>query len=132
MRILIDESVNRRFEQELADRSVSTVRAEGWLGLRNGALLPAAIAANFDVLITRDRALPFQQNLEKLGIAVLVLVRVRNRLEDLRMLTSQVRSILPLLRPGDAYEIAPLPGDVICDRPMTQLLAAVAAGRAFT
>ena len=118
MRILIDESLHRDFERELGDLDASNVGREGWLGLRNGVLLRAAVARGFDVLITRDRAMRYQQNLEKIGIAVLVLVRVRNRIEDLRMLAPQIRSILPLLRPGDSYEIAPLPGDVICDRPM--------------
>ena len=122
MRILIDESVAHPFEEELAELDVSTVRDQGWAGLRNGVLLRAAVAAGFEVLITRDRALPYQQNLRKIGIAVLALIRARNRIEDLRMLVSQVRSILPLLRPGDAYEIAPLPGDAICDREMPQVL----------
>ncbi|HJT17891.1 MAG TPA: hypothetical protein VJ853_10900 [Thermoanaerobaculia bacterium] len=115
MRILVDESVNPKLERELADLSVSTVRTQSWLGLRNGVLLRAAADAGFDVLITRDQSMRFQQNLEKLGIAVIVVTGVRNRIDDLRMLTSQIRSILPYLRPGDAYDIAPLKGDVICD-----------------
>lgn len=115
MRILIDETVNRDFERELADLDVSTVRAEDWLGMRNGVLLRAAAAAGFGVLITRDRAMRLQQDLEGIGIAVIVLGGVRNRIEDLRMLTSQIRSLLPYLRPGDVYEIAPLKGDIVCD-----------------
>jgi hypothetical protein len=116
LRILIDESLHRDFERQLADLDVSTVRGEDWLGLRNGVLLRAAVAAGFDVLITRDRSMRHQQNIEKVGIAVLVLVGVRNRVDDLRMLVPQIRSILALLRPGDVYEIAPLKGDAICDR----------------
>jgi hypothetical protein len=81
---LIDESLHRDFEGQLADLEVSTVRGEDWLGLRNGVLLRAAAATDFDV--------------------------------RLRMLVPQIRSILPLLHPGDAYEIAPLKGDAICDR----------------
>ena len=61
-----------------------------------------------DVLITRDRSLPYQHNLRRIGISVLVLTGVRNRVEELRMLVPQILSILPLLFPGDAYEIAPL------------------------
>ena len=95
---------------------VSTVRDQGWAGLRNGVLLRTAVEAGFEVLITRDRSLRYQQNLERIGISVLVLTGVRNRIDELRMLGSQIRSILPLLRAGDSYEIAPLPGDVICDR----------------
>lgn len=116
MRILIDESIHGHFGRHLADLDVSTVRGEDWLGLSNGALLRAAVDAGFDLLITRDRAMRYQQNLEKIGIALLVLVGIRNRVPELRMLVPQIRSILPLLRPGDVYEIGPLKGDVVCDR----------------
>src|SRR5207244_3372203 len=124
------ESVAHPFEAELTALNVATVRDLGWSGLRNGVLLRAAVDAGFDVLITRDRSLPYQQNLRRIGISVLVLTGVRNRIEDLRMLVPQILSILPLLRPGDAYEIAPLPGDAICDREIPQLaLSATGVGR---
>ena len=128
MRILIDESLHRDFERELGDLDVSTVGREGWLSLRNGVLLRAAVARGFDVLITRDRAMRYQQNLEKIGIAVLVLVRARNRIDDLRMLAPQILSIVPLLRPGDVYEIGPLRGDLVCDLPVAQRAAVTITG----
>jgi hypothetical protein len=128
LRILIDESLHRDFERELGDLDVSTVGREGWPSLRNGVLLRAAVARGFDVLITRDRAMRSQQNLEKIGIAVLVLVGVRNRIDDLRMLASQILSIAPLLRPGDVYEIGPLRGDLICDRPVAHRAAVTMTG----
>ena len=130
MRILIDESLPALLAAEFEGFDVSTVRRQGWIGLRNGVLLRAAVDAGFDVLITADRALRYQQNLRTIGISVLVLVRMRNRFRDVRMLVPQVLSILPLLRPGDSYEIAPLPGDAICDREIPQLaLSATGVGR---
>ena len=120
MRILIDESLPALLAAELEGFDVSTVRRQGWIGLRNGVLLRAAVDAGFDVVITADRALRYQQNLRTIGISVLVLVRVRNRFRDVRMLVPQILSILPLLRPGDSHEIAPLPGDAICDREIPQ------------
>ena len=102
LRILVDESVAHPFEAELTALDVATVRDPGWSGLRNGVLLRAAVDAGFDVLITRDRSLPYQHNLRRIGISVLVLTGVRNRVEELRMLVPQILSILPLLRPGDA------------------------------
>ena len=78
------------------------------------------------MLITGDRSMPYQQNIRKTGISVLVLTGVRNRFDDLRYLVTQIQSVLPLLKPGDAVEIGPLKGDVICDRPLAdQLLARV-------
>jgi hypothetical protein len=120
LRILIDESLPHPLVGELAQHhDVSTVRDQLWLGLRNGVLLRAAVDAGFDVLLTADRSLPYQQNLKAIGISVLVLTGVRNRIDDLRLLTSQVLSVLPLLVAGDSFEITPLKGDTICDRPLS-------------
>jgi hypothetical protein len=132
MRILIDESLPKRLAAEFEGLNVSTVRREGWNGLRNGVLLRAAVEAGFDVVITADRALRYQKNLEAIGISVLVLSRVRNRFREVRMLVPQIRSILPLLRPGDAYEIGPLRGDMICDRPIADQLLEADAVLDFT
>lgn len=126
MRILLDESLPRSLARQLEGHDVSTVRDRRWLGLRNGVLLRAAADAGFEVLITGDRSMPYQQNIRKTGISVLVLTGVRNRFDDLRYLVTQIQSVLPLLKPGDAVEIGPLKGDVICDRPLAdQLLARV-------
>lgn len=83
MRVLVDESLPRRFAREFSTVQVSTVRDEGWVGLRNGVLLRAARARRFTVFVTADRSLEFQQNLASLGIAVIVMGG-RNRLEDLK------------------------------------------------
>jgi hypothetical protein len=122
LRILIDESLPRSFAAEFAGHNVSTVPGQRWNGLQNGVLLHTAAQAGFDVFLTGDRSLPHQQNLAAIGISVLVLTGVRYNIEELRLLTSQVLSILPLLRPGDAYEIAPLKGDAICDRQAFDLI----------
>ena len=125
MRILLDESLPRSLARQLEGHDISTVRDRRWLGLRNGVLLRAAADAGFEVLITGDRSMPYQQNSGKIGICVLVLTGVRNRIQELRFLVTQIQSVLPMLQPGDALEIGPLKGDVICDRPIAgQLLAA--------
>lgn len=128
MRILIDESLPRSLTREFTGLEVSSVRELRWTGLRNGVLLRTAVDAGFDVLITADRALPPQQNLQAIGISVLVLTQVRTRIRDLRLLVPQILSILPLLRPGDSFEIAPLRGDTIFDRPLHLLADARATG----
>src|SRR5258708_20682501 len=103
--MLIDESLPRPLAGELAQQhDVSTVRDQQWLGLRNGALLRAAAGAGFDVFLTADRSLPYQQNLRAIGISVLVLTGVRNPIDDHRFLTSQLLSLIRLFTPRDAYE----------------------------
>ena len=74
MRILLDESTPHKLRLFLDDRhSVVTTWFQGWSGLKNGALLAAAEAAEFQLLITSDQALRYEQNLVGRNIAVLVL-----------------------------------------------------------
>lgn len=76
----------------------------GWAGVRNGALLTLA-QQEFDVFITVDRNLSFQQNLPGFSIAVLVLHATSNRLADLRPLAPKIISTLPTLAKGKAEHI---------------------------
>jgi len=79
MRILLDEDLPRRLAELLVGHDVSTVQRSGWSGIKNGQLLGLA-GAEFDVFLTMDRNLEFQQNLAALPIAVLA---VSNRIEHL-------------------------------------------------
>jgi hypothetical protein len=108
--VLIDESLPVELAEELPFENTSTVRAQDWLGLRNGVLLRTAVAAGFMVIVTADGNLKHQQNLRKIGIAAVVVSRVRNRIEDLRPLLPRIAAALPLPLPllgaGDVAEIA--------------------------
>ncbi|HET7706635.1 MAG TPA: hypothetical protein VFM36_11145, partial [Thermoanaerobaculia bacterium] len=98
-------------------RAVS-VRAQGWSGLRNGVLLRAAHDAAFDVVLTADQSFPFQQNLNRIGIAVVVISGVRNRIRDLRPLIPEVILAMKRLEPGQFVVISPTRGDLIRDSAM--------------
>lgn len=89
MRILLDESLPHPLGIVLIGHDVSTVRDESWTSLSNGALLRQA-AAKFDVLLTADQNIEFQQNLATLPVAVIVLVAESNRLESLESLVPGV------------------------------------------
>lgn len=71
--------------REIVGHEVNTARQLGWTTIKNGALLALA-SQQFDVFITVDRNLAFQQNLEGLSIAVIVLRAHTNRLADLKPL----------------------------------------------
>ena len=79
MRLLLDECVPTRVRKSLTQHTVSTVVLEGWSGLKNGKLLNPA-AERFDVPITVDKNLPYQQNTAALPVAVIVLDAVSNEL----------------------------------------------------
>ncbi|MEM8545621.1 MAG: hypothetical protein AAGF66_16700 [Cyanobacteria bacterium P01_H01_bin.119] len=89
MRIILDECVDRRLAKEFVDYDITTVPNMGWAGIKNGQLL-ARVSGSFDVFITVDRNLPFEQNLTQFDVAVIVLQALSNRLADLKPLVPKV------------------------------------------
>ena len=92
MKILLDECINRRFARGFSEYSqfeVTTVPEMGWSGVKNGKLLGLA-AQNFDVFITVDRNMQYEQNLSNFDLVILVLVTFSNRLSDLQPLLPQI------------------------------------------
>jgi len=81
-----------------AAHEVVTVAEAGWSGLSNGELLELA-AASFDLFVTADQNLQFQQNLAALPLSVAVLVARDNRLETLCPLAVELSSRLSNLPP---------------------------------
>ena len=104
MKLLLDECIDRRLAKDLEAHDVKTVPRMGWAGIKNGALLTLA-ENEFDVFVTVDRNLSFQQSLPKFNIAVLVLHATSNRLADLRPLIPKIFSTLPNLKKGFAEHI---------------------------
>ncbi|MBK8029147.1 MAG: DUF5615 family PIN-like protein [Chloroflexi bacterium] len=86
MRILIDECLPRKLKREFPDHDVATVQEMGWSGVKNGALLRAMVG-QFDVFVTVDGNLEYQQNLSEAEIAVIVLKALNNKLETFLPLT---------------------------------------------
>ena len=83
MRVLLDEQLPRQLAFHIPEHHVRTVQQEGWAGLKNGELLQRAVAAEFDVFVTADQNLRFQQNLAGVALCVDVITAVSNALEDL-------------------------------------------------
>ena len=106
MRILLDECVPRRLRRELTAHDVRTVPEMGWSGKKNGELLRAMGGHGFEVLVTVDQNMRYQQNLPASGIAVIVLVAASNRLVELLPLMASVRIALDSLAMGDIVEIS--------------------------
>ena len=105
MRILLDEDLPRRLGTLLAGHECSTVPRSGWAGTKNGGLLALA-AAKFDVLMTMDQNLEFQQNLATLPIAVWVVKAPSNRMVHLVQPVPAILKELNHLRPKATEYIA--------------------------
>ncbi len=99
MKLLLDECLDWRLRRELPGHEVKTVQEMGWRGIKNGRLLALA-EREFQVFITADRNLSFQQNLSRFAIAVAVLKAKNIRLVHTRPLMSRVLAVLPSLKPG--------------------------------
>jgi Domain of unknown function (DUF5615) len=98
MRILIDESLPRNLKGLLAGHEAQTVALAGWSGIKNGSLLKLA-QTRFDLFLTADQSIEFQQNLNKLPISVLVLVMVNNRIETIVPLLPAILKALDQVQP---------------------------------
>ena len=104
MRVLLDECAPRKLRQELPGYEVRTVAEMGWGGIKNGELLQQAVA-DFDVFVTVDQNIQYQQNLSALPIVVVVLVARSNDVNVLRPLMPKVLDLLPRVETGNLYEI---------------------------
>ena len=108
MRILLDECVPRPLKRELSDYEVRTVVEMGWSGKKNGELLQLMLQESFTILLTTDQNLRAQQNLQQVGVAVVVIVAPSNRLPDLVPLIPRICSVLNMIAPGEAIEVGGL------------------------
>lgn len=92
MRVLLDENLPRKLKWALKTEA-STVPEQGWSGIKNGQLLRLA-ASEFDVLVTMDRGMTFQQNLSGVDLCIIVLSAVSNDLDDLLPLVPQINEAI--------------------------------------
>jgi hypothetical protein len=104
VKLLLDECVDRRLARKLHGHTVETIPHMGWAGKKNGEL-PRLAEQQFDVFITTDQNLSFQQNLPRFNLAVLILYAPTNRLVDLIPLVSQILAALPNIKIGQTMHI---------------------------
>lgn len=102
MKLLLDECIPKRLLLDFTGHDVQTVEDAGFKGLKNGELLHRA-SREFDVLITGDQNIPFQQN--TLPIAVVILAAATNRYSDLKTLVPRVLEILPAIQVGEIVTV---------------------------
>lgn len=105
MRVLLDECLPRKLKRALTGHEVKTVAESGWAGRKNGDLLRLA-QERFEVFVTVDRNLAFQQDVGQFDIAVVVLAAYSNVIEDLEPLMPTVVRALSSLRRGDVLRVS--------------------------
>ena len=103
MRVLFDQATPVPIRPFLKDHYVRTAAEEGWDTISNGELLNAAESAGFDVLVTTDRNLSYQQNLASRRLAIIVLSR--QQWPQVRAHVHQVVEAVAAAVPGSFTEV---------------------------
>lgn len=97
MRILLDNCVPRPFQKFIVGHEIETAYKRGWASLANGELLRASALAGFDVLITVDQNLKYQQNLSDLPLSVVMVRSVRIDMDHLSVCGRHLDAALHLI-----------------------------------
>jgi hypothetical protein len=97
--VLFDEDVPRQLRRELAEFEIRTVQEEGWSSVKNGELLRRG-SQTFDVLVTADKRLQYQQNIARHNIGVVVIATRDTRLPRLQQLVDELRAAIRDVAPG--------------------------------
>ena len=106
MRVLLDENIDWRLRRSFdPEYEVVTVGYRGWSGKKNGELLRAA-AAEFDVFVTLDSNMEYQQNVAALDLAVVAIKSPSSDLADLEHALPELNALLPSVQPGQSYTVA--------------------------
>ena len=104
MRILFDQGTPVPLRRYLPGHAVDTAYEKGWSTLANGDLLTTAEQAGYELLITTDRNLRYQQNLSERQIAIVVLLSTS--WPRIQPHTERVQALVKAIHPGEYYEIA--------------------------
>jgi len=103
MRILFDQGVPAPLRDSLPNHTVATAYELAWSTLENGVLLAEAEKAGFDLFITTDQNLRYQQNLQARRISILALPTTR--WPEIRLRTAEVLATVNSIRPGEFREL---------------------------
>ena len=106
MRLLFDNGTPAPLRRHLGDHTIHTAAQLGWARLVNGDLLDSAEEANYEVLITTDQSMRFQQNISNRRIGIVVLMNPR--WPFVRLCTAQIRVAVNAVQPGEVREV-PIP-----------------------
>ncbi len=106
MRILIDECLNWRLARGLSPHYAIAAQKMGWTGVQNGRLLALAVEHGFNVFLTGDRNLMFQQPVTEFAIAVVVLEAGGTQLHQTLPLMAKVVELIPSLKVGSVTRVS--------------------------
>ena len=105
MKILLDECVTKRLKPYLQEFEIFTVRELNLSGIKNGKLMTFCSENGFDILLTIDKNLMYQQNLDKYPVIIIVLNSLSSKLEDLILFIPKFKEKMNEFEKHNAYTI---------------------------
>lgn len=105
MKILLDECLPLDFRHSFSRHDAHTAEWAGLKGKKNGDLLRCAEAAGYQVLLTVDQGMPYQQNPVGRTISILMICSRTNQIEDLLFLVNRIMRALETIRPGEILRV---------------------------
>lgn len=106
MKILLDECLPKKLKAGLNQYEIFTVYEMGWSGLKDGKLIKVAIDKEFDVLVTIDKNLKYQQNINSYNITIVVLDVLKSKIEYINPLIPKFIKQAPNFKKGEVYLIS--------------------------
>ena len=108
MKILFDECLTSKAKRYLDEFEAVTVPEASFSGLKNGKLLKAAVEAGFDILLTIDKNIDYQQNIDKFAIAIVILDVPRSHIRYVEPLIPIFKAQISSYEPRNAYTVEPV------------------------
>jgi len=105
MKVLLDECLPKRLKRELPGHEITRVQEMGWSGIKNGALINLIKASNFEVFVTIDGNLEYQQNLRAINFAIVVLSAPDNTFDTLRPLMPEVLNAMKTIKAAEIIHV---------------------------
>jgi predicted nuclease of predicted toxin-antitoxin system len=105
VRVLLDECLPKRIKLLLRAQVLSTVSEMGWAGKKNGELLRLAEGGLFDVFVTVDQNLQYQQNLKNFDIGIVLIAIPNNRYETLTPLVPKIQQAIDKVSAGQLVRV---------------------------
>ena len=105
MKILLDECITKTLKKHLVNHTVFTVANMNWLGKKNGNLMKSAIAEGFDILLTIDKNLQFQNNITEYNIVIVIFDSKNSKLESLLPFIPVFEKLISSFEKGKVYSL---------------------------
>lgn len=105
MKILLDECVTKKLKPHLPEFEVFTVSEMQWNGIKNGRLMALCVENNFDLLLTIDKNLMNQQDLNKYNLAIVVFDSLTSKIEELILFIPSFKADVSKFEKHKAYVV---------------------------